>query len=325
MRVYRSLEDIAELPGRPRAVAVGTFDGVHRGHQRIISMAVNAARAMGGVATVVTFEPHPDSVLHPENAPVLLTPLEMKVILLQELGVQEVVAVPFDREFAALAPEDFCRRLLSQRLGARQVMVGANFRFGHRAAGHPADLLAFGQEQGFSVSAIHLVEEEGGPVSSTRIRALVGAGEVEQAARLLGRPHVLEGPVVGGARRGRTMGVPTANLVPPDRRGHPGAGRVRDADRGRALGSATVRDQRRHQSYVRIGRCGPHRDLPARFRRVALQRAHRRGVPEQAPRAAHLPGRGCALGADAGGRGPGRRLLRQAAERAPPVSDRGMW
>ena len=215
MRVYRSLEEIAELPGRPRAVAVGTFDGVHRGHQRIISMAVSAARAMDGVATVVTFEPHPDSVLHPENAPVLLTPLELKVALLQELGVQEVVAVPFDREFAALAPEDFCRRLLSQRLGARQVMVGANFRFGHRAAGTPADLLAFGQEQGFSVSAIHLVEEEGGPVSSTRIRALVSAGEVEQAARLLGRPHVLEGPVVGGARRGRTMGVPTANLVPP--------------------------------------------------------------------------------------------------------------
>jgi riboflavin kinase / FMN adenylyltransferase len=215
VRVYRSLEDIAELPGRARAVAVGTFDGVHRGHQRIVGMAVSAAKSMQGVATVVTFEPHPDSVLRPESAPVLLTPLELKVALLEELGVNEVVAVPFDREFAALPPEDFCRRLLSQRLGARQVMVGANFRFGRRASGTPADLLAFGQEQGFSVTALHLVEEGGGPVSSTRIRALVLAGEVEAAARLLGRPHMLEGPVVGGARRGRTMGVPTANLVPP--------------------------------------------------------------------------------------------------------------
>jgi riboflavin kinase/FMN adenylyltransferase len=163
---------------------------------------------------VVTFEPHPDSVLHPERAPRILTPLEMKVGLLEEMGVEEVAAVPFDREFAALLPQEFCRRVLSGHLGARQVVVGANFRFGRKAAGTPADLLAFGQTQGFSVSAIHLVEERGGAVSSTRIRGLLDKGEVEEAALLLGRPHSLEGPVVGGMRRGREMGLPTANLEP---------------------------------------------------------------------------------------------------------------
>ncbi|GAB4245582.1 MAG: bifunctional riboflavin kinase/FAD synthetase [Thermoleophilia bacterium] len=213
MRIYRSLAEIVDLRGRPRAVAIGTFDGVHRGHQSIIAKAVQAAREMGGVATVLTFEPHPAVVLRPETPPLLLTPLELKIRLLEQAAVDEVVAVPFDRDFAALSPAAFCRLLLSERLGARQVMVGQNFRFGHHGAGTPEDLLAFGQEHGFSVTAIGLLRDGEEPVSSTRIRALIVEGAVEAAAGLLGRPHVLEGYVVAGAGRGRDLGTPTANLA----------------------------------------------------------------------------------------------------------------
>jgi len=215
VRVYRSLEEIADLGSTPRAVAIGVFDGVHVGHQAIIGMAVEAAAAMGGVSTVVTFEPHPEAVLHKKHPPPTITPLELKIDLLERIGVQEVVAVPFDEEFASLGAEEFCRRLLSLRLGARQVLVGDNFRFGRGGAGTPADLLAFGQEQGFAVKAISLVQDDGLAVSSTRIRSLIERGELEEASRLLGRPHVLVGRVVPGAGRGRKLGMPTANIEPP--------------------------------------------------------------------------------------------------------------
>jgi len=215
VRVYRSLEDIAAPPGgASRAVAIGTFDGVHVGHQRIIAMAMHAAQSMQGVSTVVTFEPHPGAVLRPDNPPKILTPLEVKIELLESLGVDELVAVPFTREFAALSPAEFCRRLISQRLGARQVSVGANFHFGRGGAGTAVDLLSFGLEQGFSVSAIQLVRVDDEVVSSTRIRHLIAEGEVARAARLLGRPHRLLGRVVAGVGRGRTLGMPTANLLP---------------------------------------------------------------------------------------------------------------
>jgi len=212
MRLYRSIEEIAPLGDTHRAVAIGTFDGVHLGHQAIIGRAVAAAAEMGGVATVLTFEPHPSLVLAPESTPLILTPLEPKLHLLQALGVQEVIAVPFDRRFSQLTPEGFCRLLLSERLGARQVTVGENFRFGRGGAGAPENLLEFGKELGFSVAAVRLMEMEGGPISSTRIRGLIELGRVEHAARLLGRPHSLEGYVVGGAGRGRDLGSPTANL-----------------------------------------------------------------------------------------------------------------
>lgn len=217
MRIYRSLDEIARLPeGTPRAVAIGTFDGVHLGHQQIISMAVQAARSMNGVATVVTFEPHPGAVLRPHDRPKVLTPLEVKIDLMGELGVDEVVAVPFTKEFASLSPDEFCKVLLSDRLQARQVSVGANFRFGRGGLGTAIDLLSYGQEYGFSVSAIQLLRIDGGVVSSTRIRRLVLQGDVRSAARLLGRPHRLVGMVVAGVGRGRTLGVPTANIRPPE-------------------------------------------------------------------------------------------------------------
>lgn len=211
MRVYRSLEDIAPLPV-PRAVAIGTFDGVHAGHQQIINLAVTAAHSMQGVATVVTFEPHPGVVLHPDDPPPILTPFEVKVELMEALGINEIVAIPFNRAMSQLSPESFAHRLLSERLGARQVSVGDNFHFGCGGAGTAADLLAFGQEMGFSVSAQQLLKDGDHTVSSTRIRTLIAEGNVSEAARLLTRPHTLMGPVVAGVGRGRTLGMPTANL-----------------------------------------------------------------------------------------------------------------
>jgi riboflavin kinase / FMN adenylyltransferase len=213
--LYRSPEEVADLGGRPRAVAIGVFDGVHSGHQLIIGEAVETAARTGGVATVMTFDPHPLAVLSPRGAPPILTPLPMKLDLLEAMGVMETLALPFDRDFARLDPADFCTHLLAGRLGARQVMVGENFRFGAGAAGTPEDLLACGAARGFSVTAIKLVERGGGRVSSTRIRKVLGGGQVEEAAELLGRYHALTGYVEAGAGRGRDMGVPTANLAVP--------------------------------------------------------------------------------------------------------------
>jgi riboflavin kinase/FMN adenylyltransferase len=212
MRVYRHIDQIEDLRGLPRAVAIGTFDGLHRGHQEIVKKAVQAAAVMGGVPAVLTFEPHPGSVLAPGRDPALLSTFEYKMDLLDEAGVDEVIALPFDAAFAALSPEEFCQSILSERLNARQVMVGENFRFGRGASGSAEDLIAYGRLSGFSVTAIGLVVVRGKPVSSTRIRKLVAEGRVEEAAELLGRPHVVEGYVESGAGRGRTLGTPTANL-----------------------------------------------------------------------------------------------------------------
>ncbi len=212
MRVYRSIEEVADQAEMPRSVAIGSFDGYHRGHQAIVDKAVRAARTMEGSAAVLTFEPHPSTVVNPGNHPTLLSPFELKVHLLEEAGVDELVALPFDAAFAALSPREFCESVLSERLNARQVMVGENFRFGAGGSGSAEDLIAFGQLSGFSVTAIGLVIARGLPVSSTRIRRLVAEGRVEEAAELLGRPHTLDGFVAGGAGRGRDLGTPTANL-----------------------------------------------------------------------------------------------------------------
>jgi riboflavin kinase/FMN adenylyltransferase len=212
MRVYRHIDEVDDLRGRPRSVAIGTFDGFHRGHQEIVRKAVQAAAGMNGSAAVLTFDPHPSSVLAPGRDPALLSRFEYKVDLLEEAGVDEVVALPFDGSFASLSPEEFCTTILSERLNARQVMVGENFRFGKGGAGTAEDLIAQGQRSGFSVTATGLVIARGKPVSSTRIRRLIVEGRVEEAAELLGRPHVVEGLVESGAGRGRVLGTPTANL-----------------------------------------------------------------------------------------------------------------
>lgn len=212
MRLYLSLEQADEPPDAGRVVAIGVFDGVHLGHQRILRQAVEQATTVGAVSTAVTFYPHPEAVVRPRSAPRMLTSLERKAALLEALGLDEVVVVRFDEGFARLSPESFCRAVLSDHLGARVVLVGENFRFGHRGAGTAADLAEYGSTHGFEVRSVPLVEEDGETISSTRIRRLLGAGQVREAARLLGRPHRVEGTVASGAGRGKGLDAPTANL-----------------------------------------------------------------------------------------------------------------
>lgn len=202
---------LPDVEPRPREVAIGSFDGVHVGHREVI----------GSSDTVLTFEPHPLSVIHPEAAPRLITPFAIKRDVIEGLGVQELVVIPFDREFASVTPEDFCSRILVDQLTAKRVSVGENFRFGARAKGTP-ELLAERAE--FETNVVPLIEAGGETVSSTRIRALVAAGDMEGAARCLGSPFMLEGEVVSGDKRGRTLGFPTANIVPDEQYVYPGHG-----------------------------------------------------------------------------------------------------
>jgi riboflavin kinase/FMN adenylyltransferase len=189
---------------RPRDLAVGEFDGVHVGHREVIR----------GADTVLTFEPHPRAVVAPDSAPKLLTPLAIKADLIASLGVGELVVIPFDGSFASQSPQAFIEHVLVERLDARRVSVGENFRFGHRARGDAA-LLAC--ERAFETRVARMVELDGEIVSSTHIRGLVTAGDVERATRFLGAPFQMRGAVVHGDKRGRTLGYPTANLVPDPR------------------------------------------------------------------------------------------------------------
>jgi len=196
---------------RPRHVAIGTFDGVHVGHRQVIDAA----------DTVLTFDPHPLRVLHPDAEPKLIMPVEIKRDVIEGLGVRELVVIPFDEGFSRIDAEEFCSRILVETLGAQQVSVGENFRFGARAKGDPT-MLASRDE--FSTRVVPLVEVDGEAVSSTRIRALVAAGEIEAATRCLGAPFLLQGEVTEGDRRGRMLGFPTANIVPSDDLVCPGHG-----------------------------------------------------------------------------------------------------
>ena len=200
-----------EAEARPRQVAVGEFDGVHLGHREVIR----------GSDTVLTFEPHPLQVIRPEAAPKLLTSLERKIELLEGLGVEELVLIEFDRAFAQRSAQEFIDGVLAGTLQATRVSVGENFRFGHKAAGDPA-LLA--EQDAFETRVTRLVEIDQEIVSSTLIRHLIQLGDVERANRLLGDPFQLRGTVVEGDRRGRTLGYPTANLVPDEALVYPGHG-----------------------------------------------------------------------------------------------------
>jgi riboflavin kinase/FMN adenylyltransferase len=200
-----------EVEQRPRKVAVGEFDGVHLGHREVIR----------GSDTVLTFEPHPLRVVRPEAAPKLLTSLEAKSELIAQLGVDELVVIPFDDSFAHQTPQEFIDHVLVQRLQATHVSVGENFRFGHRAAGDTDMLHA---DSRFETRVVPLVEVDGEVVSSSHIRGLVSAGEVELAERFLGQPFQMRGAVVTGDRRGRTLGFPTANIIPDEALIYPGHG-----------------------------------------------------------------------------------------------------
>ncbi|MHB8658837.1 MAG: bifunctional riboflavin kinase/FAD synthetase [Solirubrobacteraceae bacterium] len=205
------LTTLSQADRRPRRIAVGEFDGVHLGHREVIA----------GNDTVLTFEPHPLRVVRPEAAPKLLTSLEAKAELIAALGVQELVLIPFDDGFAQQSPKEFIDHVLVGQLQATHVSIGENFRFGHRAAGDP-DLLA--ADPRFETRVVPLVEVDGEIISSSHIRGLVLAGEVNRAARLLGAPFSLRGEVVLGDQRGRELGYPTANLIPDEELVCPGHG-----------------------------------------------------------------------------------------------------
>ncbi len=209
MRVYRTLE---EVPGGKRVVAIGNFDGVHIGHQRIITDAVKAAAKAGCRSMVITFNPPPLAVIAPAKSPPILTPLNIKIDLIDQLGVDDLLIIPFTKEFSRLPPEQFCRLLFGSKLGAVEVIVGSNFRFGFKAEGDIGFLKQFGKKAGMKVRGVPLVTSGGEPISSTRIRNLLAAGNLEEVCGILGRPPSTHGKVVHGEKRGRRLGVRTANI-----------------------------------------------------------------------------------------------------------------
>lgn len=220
-RVVRGLD---EVDAAPSAVTIGVFDGVHRGHRTIIGRAVRAADDGGLRSVAVTFDPHPMAVVRPDAVPPLLQPLEARIDLLAGTGVDVVLVLPFTHELSRLAPAAFVERVLAGTLAARRVVVGTNFRFGHRAAGDVEALAVLGDDHGFTAEAVSLLELDGDPISSTHVREHLEAGDVAWAAAALGRPWSYGGAVVRGDGRGRTIGVPTANVVAPDGILRPGGG-----------------------------------------------------------------------------------------------------
>jgi riboflavin kinase/FMN adenylyltransferase len=214
VQIWTSFADVPSDLG-PTVVTIGNFDGIHLGHQHVLQQARTTADELGVTeVVVVTFDPHPIAVLRPEHAPPTLTSIETRVRLLSEAGIDAVLVVPFDRDMASWSPVDFIDRVLVDALRARAVVVGANFRFGNRAAGDVALLRGVGEERGFLVEGVEL---DGGPQvwSSTYVRSCLVTGDVSGAAEALGRPFTVRGVVVRGDQRGRELGYPTANVPTP--------------------------------------------------------------------------------------------------------------
>lgn len=212
MKIYRSLEETPADFG-PSALTIGNFDGVHYGHRRILRRVVALAAARGWKASVLTFEPHPTRVVAPERSPRLMTTVERRAELMREEGIEQALILPFTAELAQLSPEQFVREILVERLEARAVLVGDNFRFGHRHAGDVALLARLGGQCGFITEIVPAVACRGRIVSSSGIRELAQSGDVSAAARLLLRPYAVEGEVVSGRGVGSKQTVPTLNLA----------------------------------------------------------------------------------------------------------------
>jgi riboflavin kinase/FMN adenylyltransferase len=193
-------------------VTIGVFDGVHRGHADIIGRAVRLAAERGQPSVLITFVPHPSEVVRPGSHPPMLTTLVRRAELVQQLGVDAFLALPFTLEFSQLPPDEFVHRVLVERLHASGVIVGANFRFGHRAAGDVPRLAQLGERFGFSAEGVTLLRDNETVISATYIRSRVQTGDMHGAATALGRPHRVDGVVERGDQRGRKLGYPTANL-----------------------------------------------------------------------------------------------------------------
>lgn len=212
-RIYRSLEEVGGDFG-PCAITIGNFDGVHIGHQEIFRRVAAIAREHGWKPSAMTFDPHPATVVAPERAPRLLSTPEQRCRWMAEAGIVQVVIVPFTVEFSYMTPEEFAGRVLVERLGARAVLVGENFRFGRAKGGDAARLGELGETLGFRTEIVPGIRYRGRPVSSSEIRRLLASGEISLANRMLGRPYSMEGEVVPGTGTGSKLTVPTLNLIP---------------------------------------------------------------------------------------------------------------
>ena len=212
MKIVYSTDDLDGNLPYPVA-AVGNFDGVHLGHQRILATLKERAMPHGGTVVVISFDPHPQRVLHPDTAPRLIATHKQKVAWLEEAGVDLMLELPFTRELAALTPAAFVERVLLRGLQVAEIHIGRNFRFGHDRAGNFETLEELGRRHGFTAMAVAGVRQDGMRISSSRVRTALGAGDVELAAELLGRDEELVGQVVPGNARGRILGFPTANLT----------------------------------------------------------------------------------------------------------------
>lgn len=237
-------DDLAEVTARPSIVTVGVFDGVHTGHRALLDTVIRRGRAAGLRTVAVTFDRHPEAVVRPGHEPPALQSLDAKVAALRATGVDHVHVLTFDLDASREPAADFVRRVLVGGFGARQVLIGSNFRFGHGAAGDVALLQQLGERHGFEAEAIDLVDVDGAQVSSTAVRDALRAGDVARAAVALGRPHRVEGPVVRGEGRGRSIGVPTANVAVPDGIAVPAVG---------VYATRTVVDDSDHDSVTNVG------------------------------------------------------------------------
>ncbi|HVB33394.1 MAG TPA: bifunctional riboflavin kinase/FAD synthetase [Patescibacteria group bacterium] len=211
---FRSIEEWRRgAAGAPAFFAIGNFDGVHLGHQRIFRALVEQARAAGEWAAALTFEPHPGKLLRPDSAPPLITTLAQRLDCFQAAGLDAALILPFTAEFAALSPEEFARSVLSEALHASAVFVGENFRFGHHQSGDAKLLVQLGEHIGFRVNVVGPVRRRGELISSTLVRQAIAEGSVDRAGRMLGRPFALTGEIRTGTGQGRKLVVPTLNLA----------------------------------------------------------------------------------------------------------------
>ena len=241
MRLFHGTDN-AEI-ARPTVLTLGVFDGLHLGHQLIMKTVVERARAVSAVPTVITFEPHPRAVLHPESAPPLLQTFDQKIEALGVLGIEQAIVIHFDQGFAQIRAQDFLRDVVVDRLHAKEVYLGRGFAFGHNREGNIELLRQVSDHLGFRADEVPEVRLRGRRVSSSRIRELLQHGQVNLARRMLGRPYGVEGRVVRGAERGAGLGFPTANLHPQNR----------VIPRGGVYVTATLIDGQWRRSVTNIG------------------------------------------------------------------------
>lgn len=215
MKIFHGTEN-ANI-SRPTVLTLGVFDGLHLGHQRIMQTVVERAAAVGAVPTAITFDPHPRAVLHPETAPPLLQTLDQRLAAFEFLGIEQAIVIRFNKDFAAQEADDFLRHVVYERLQAKEVYLGKGFEFGKNRGGNIELLRRMSRELGFFADEVPEIRLRGQRISSSKIRELLREGKVNLVRRMLGRPYGVEGQIIRGLQRGRTIGFPTANLYPSNR------------------------------------------------------------------------------------------------------------